>query len=142
MARAYLFAGPHRWLAVRAQYIYERFEHDEFLTFGFKELKTHRLPLGVRFFHPSGIGASLTGTYWNQEGNFEQLLDPEFKAASTDFWLVDAAVSFRLPKRYGFITVGATNLFDKDFEYYEVNIDNPTIQPTRSFFAKVTLAVP
>jgi tetratricopeptide (TPR) repeat protein len=149
LARVYVFATPHPFLALRAQYIYERFEHEPFegddpLTFGFKEVKTHRVPLGVSFFHPKGVSASVTATYWNQDGEFEDLnaFPAEFRTGSSDFWLVDTAISFRLPKRYGFISVGVSNLFDKDFEYYEVDFDNPTIQPTRTFFAKLTLAVP
>ena len=151
LARAYLFATPHRWLGLRAQYIFERFERDEecevggareCLTAGFKNVKTQRVPLGIAFFHPSGLSASLTATYWDQEGRFEQLEAIEFAAGHSKFWLFDAALNFRLPKRFGFVSVGATNLFDKDFAYYEVDFDNPTIQPKRAFFAKVTLAVP
>lgn len=151
LARAYLFATPHRWLGLRAQYLFERFEHDlqceaggprECLTFGFKTVDTHRVPLGMAFFHPSGLSASVTATYWNQEGEFEDLFTAEFQADSSDFWLVDAALNFRLPKRYGFISVGAANLFDETFEYFEVDINNPTIQPKRTFYARFTLAVP
>ncbi len=149
LARAYLFATPHRFLALRAQYSFERFERERFegdepLTFGFQEVETHSVPLGASFFHPSGFSASMTITYWKQEGQFEDLFafPPEFRAGRSDFWLVDTAIGFRLPKRYGFISVGATNLFDKDFEYFEVDFDNPTIQPKRTIFAKVTLAVP
>ena len=32
--------------------------------------------------------------------------------------------------------------FDEQFQYFEVDFDNPTIQPTRTFFARVTLALP
>jgi len=142
LGRAYFLGTPHRFLALRAQYIFERFEHDDTQTLGFREVKTHRVPLGVSFFHPSGLGASLTATYWKQEGQFEQLLVPEFLSGRSSFWLVDAAFTYRLPKRYGFVSIGATNLFDENFEYYEVDFDNPTIQPKRALFAKVTLAVP
>ena len=144
LARAYLFATPHRWVGLRAQYLFERFERAESLGLGFKELETHRVPLGVGFFHPSGLSATLTGTYWKQEGLFEDFFGEhaDLTAGQSDFWLFDAAVSFRLPKRYGFISVGVTNLFDKDFQYFEVDNNNITIQPTRSIFAKVTLAVP
>ena len=51
-------------------------------------------------------------------------------------------IYYRLPKRYGFVTVGATNLFDEKFNYFEVDVDNPHIQPGRVFFARVTLALP
>ena len=65
-----------------------------------------------------------------------------FEHGEDNFWVVDAAISYRLPKRYGFITVGVRNLFDRKFEYADTDIDNPRIQPDRFFFARVTLAIP
>jgi Tfp pilus assembly protein PilF len=140
LGRAYVFATPHPWLALRAQYVYERFEREQVPPLGFSELKTHRVPLGIGFFHPSGLSLSVTTTYWDQEGRFVR--GTGFAPGSSQFWLVDAAVSYRLPKRYGFVAVGATNLFDEEFEYFEVNLNNPTIVPKQSIFVKVTLAVP
>ena len=144
LTRAYLFAMPHRWVGLRAQYIREHFERPQGLGVGFPELQTDRVPLGVGFFHPSGVTATVTATYWNQEGQFESFFDPTAPATpgSSDFWLVDATFSYRLPKRFGFFSVGVTNLFDKDFEYFEVDPGNVTIQPTRTVFGKVTLAIP
>jgi hypothetical protein len=143
LGRAYLFATPHRWLALRAQYIYARYERVQEPVLDFTELKTQRVPLGIGFFHPSGLTANVTVTYWKQNGQFAGG-PPTFAPVpgNSDFWLVDASLSYRLPKRYGFIAVGAANLFDKDFQYYEVDFDNPTIMPKRSVFVKVTLAVP
>ena len=40
LGRAYLFAAPHKWLALRAQYLYERFERMSEPAFDFTELKT------------------------------------------------------------------------------------------------------
>jgi hypothetical protein len=151
LARAYVFATPRRWLGLRAQYIFERFERDtgcelggarECLTLGFKNVDTHRVPLGLAFFHPSGAGGSVTATYWHQKGEFEQLDFIEFYEGSSNFWLVDAAYNFRLPRRNGFFSVGVANLFDKEFDYFEVDFDNPTIQPKRTFYMRFTLAVP
>ena len=141
LGRAYLFWTPHPWLALRAQYLFERFERD---LLGPTELDTQRVPLGIGFFHPSGLSASLTATYWDQDGTFTPFFDPTvpLRSGSDDFWTVDAAISYRLPKRYGFISVGATNLFDEEFNFFEVDFDNPTIQPTRTVFARVTLAFP
>ena len=101
-------------------------------------------PCGIGFFHPSGLSTSLTTTYWDQDGMFADFLDPTLPGRSgrDAFWTVDAAISYRLPKRYGFISVGATNLFDEEFNFFEVDFDNPTIQPTRAVFARVTLAFP
>ena len=66
----------------------------------------------------------------------------EPESGSDQFWTLDLSVNYRLPKRYGFITVGVTNLFDEEFEYADTDIDNPSIQPERFFFGKVTLAFP
>jgi hypothetical protein len=141
LSRAYLFWTPHPWLSLRAGYVFERFERD---VVGPIKLDTHRVPLGVGFFHPSGFGASMTATYWNQEGTFTPFLDPTvpLRTGRDDFWIADATISYRLPKRYGFITLAATNLFDQGFRFFDVDFDNPTIQRTRTVFARLTLAFP
>jgi hypothetical protein len=62
------------------------------------------------------------------------------ESGSDRFFLVDAALSYRLPRRLGFVTVGATNLFDKEFRYQETDVRNPMIQPERLIFTRVTLS--
>jgi outer membrane receptor protein involved in Fe transport len=144
LGRGYLFWTPHPWLALSGEYLFERFQRDERFTDGVKELDTHRVPLGIRFFHPFGLSASLTTTYVNQHGMVEAVaVEPHpLRSASDNFWLVDAAINYRLPKRHGFITVGATNLFDEKFKFFDIVFDNPSIQPARTFFGRVTLAFP
>jgi len=142
LGRAYLYWTPHEWLALRAEYGYEKFEFDEKLNFGAENVKTHSFPLGVNFFHPSGLSAGLKVTYYDQEGDFERFDSGVIQSADDTFWLVDAAISYRLPKRYGFISFGVTNLFDQEFEYFEVDLKNSRIQPERQVLFKVTLAFP
>jgi tetratricopeptide (TPR) repeat protein len=148
LGRAYLFWTPHEWLALRAEYQYERYKRDKELTDGIKKLDMHRVPLGITFFHPTGLGVSLNGTYVYQDGKFEKIAGGggTFEEGDGDFVLVDAAINYRLPKRYGFLTLGVTNLFDEDFEYFDadfdVNPNSPEIQPDRVFFGKITLALP
>ena len=143
IGRAYLFWTPHEWLSLRAEYIYERLDREPPFIEGVEDSDTHRVPLGINFFHPSGLSASLTTTYYNQDGTFGSFFatDP-LQDGDDNFWLVDAAVNYRLPKRYGFLTVGATNLFDEDFKYYDSDLNNASIQPDRTVFAKITLALP
>ena len=146
LARAYMFWTPHKWVALRADYIYERFQYDEKLQTDFpSDIKTHRLPLGVNFFHPSGFSAAFTATYWRQE--IEKLppfflTDPPQRSGTEKFWTMDASVSYRLPNRHGFVSVGATNLADEKFNYYETDLKNPHLIPGRTIFARVTLALP
>jgi Flp pilus assembly protein TadD len=138
-SRLYLFSTPSDRVSLKAEYIFERFDRD---TLGPEKLITHRVPLGVRFFDPSGLGGYLTATYWNQDGRFAGFSGPDQRSGRDQFWLVDAGVSFRLPKRYGLLSIGATNLTDEDFRFFEVDFDNPTILPKRSLVARITLAFP
>jgi tetratricopeptide (TPR) repeat protein len=143
LIRAYLNWAPHKWIALTAEYLYEEFNRDERVSDGALDIDTHYVPLGIKFYHPSGLSAFLKGTYVDQEGHFERLDDVgTFIEGQDDFWLFDAAISYRLPKRYGFITVGATNLLDEKFQYFDTDRDNPRIQPERYIFGKVTLAFP
>lgn len=142
LGRVYAFWTPHPWLALSAEYQYERFERDEDFAPAFKDVTTHRVPLGLRLFHPSGLSTSLRATYFNQDGDFIRRGGTFFESGEDNFWVVDAAIGYRLPKRYGFITVGATNLFDQDFKYQETDLRNPIIQPARTVFARLTLAFP
>jgi tetratricopeptide (TPR) repeat protein len=142
LARTYLFWAPLRWLALRAEYQYEKVKRDQELTDGVKEMSTHRVPLGISFFHRSGISALVRTTYFNQDGTFESIRTGAIQSGRDDFWTVDAAINYRLPKRYGFLTLGATNLFDKKFKYFDTDFKNPSIQPDRVVFFKATLALP
>ena len=141
LGRTYLFWTPHPWLAFSAEYQYERIKNEISLADTFKEVKTHRVPLGVRFFHPSGLSASLKATYFNQDGDFTRR-GGGIESGQDEFWVVDAAIGYRLPKRYGFISVGVTNLFNKHFNYQETDLRNPIVQPGRFIYTKITLALP
>jgi tetratricopeptide (TPR) repeat protein len=142
LGRVYLYWTPHKWLGLRAEYEYEKFEYEEIANPRAKEIRTHSVPLGINFFHPSGVFAGLKATYYNQKGDFERSATATFESGDDNFWLVDAGVGFRLPKRRGFITLGVKNLFDKSFEYFEVDFKNSRIQPDRQIFARLTLAFP
>jgi outer membrane receptor protein involved in Fe transport len=144
--RTYLFWTPHRWLALTSGYEWERLVRDDLFADGAKRVETHRLPLGINFFHPSGLSASLKATYIDQRGSFERIAGTTFRSGDDHFWVVDAAFNYRLPKRYGFITVGATNLFDQKFKYFDtdrgtVNL-NPRVMPDRVVYGRITLALP
>ena len=141
LGRAYLYWTPHEWLALRAEYQYEKYKRDEEFTAGIKEVKTHSVPLGINFFHPIGFSASLKATYFDQDGDFQRLDSASFESGDDQFWVVDAAIGYRLPKRYGLITVGVTNLFDEFFKFYDTDPVSPVIQPESLVFFKFTLAL-
>lgn len=146
LGRAYLFWTPHPWLALSTEYQHEQFKNDEGVDFDYKALKTDRVALGLNLIHHSGLGASLKGTFFDQNGDFKQRGLACCEHGEDNFWVVDAALSYRLPKRYGFIKIGASNLFDQNFDYFDTNRGtsnrNPLIIPDRMFFGSVTLAFP
>jgi outer membrane receptor for ferrienterochelin and colicin len=123
--------------------MYEDLHRDEDFADGANDVETHYLPLGLNFFHPSGLSASLKGTYVYQDGEFERATNVgTFEDGDDKFWLFDAAINYRLPKRYGFISAGVKNLFDEDFDHFDTDRDNPRIQPDRTAFVSITLALP
>jgi tetratricopeptide (TPR) repeat protein len=138
LTRAYVFLAPHQMLALRLEYLYEQFE-SEGATDLPKRLDTHRLPLSLSFFHPSGFSAVVTGTYFDQEGVFVRI-GGSVRSGSDSFWTVDLSLNYRLPKRLGFLSVGATNLLDEEFNYFDIDTRNPTIVPVRRIYGRVTLS--
>ena len=78
LGRAYLYWTPHKWLAFRAEYGYEKFKYADEVNLGAREVKTHSVPLGVNFFHPSGLFAGLQATYYYQSGVFERFATTSF----------------------------------------------------------------
>jgi outer membrane receptor protein involved in Fe transport len=98
--------------------------------------------LGANFFHPSGLGAFVTGTYYKQDGLFDGFTSGQAGSDSDSFWLLDLGLRYRLPKRYGLFTVGVSNVTDKKFNYFDTDILNASIQPDRVVFGKLTLALP
>ena len=142
LRHVYLFWTPHPWLALSAEYQREKFNNNDNVAFFFREVTTDRVPLGLRLFHPSGLGLFFRTSYVNQSGDFIRRGGASSESANDHFWLVDAGISYRLPKRYGFLMVGATNLFNQHFSYQETDIQNASILPTRQFGARLTLALP
>ena len=142
LGRAYVFWTPHEWLALRAEYQYERIKRDEDFTFGIKKSETHKVPLGFDIFCDFGLSLSATTTYFDQDGDFELTFPGNFVSGDQDFWLVDASISYRLPKRYGFISVGASNLFDRKFNFEDTDPDSPSIRPERQLFVRATISFP
>ena len=141
-ARAYLFGAAHPWVTLGAEYQYEKSELDPELFFSFSTVTTHRVPLSLRFFHPSGISAYVGTTYLKQEGEFRPSAEFDFVPGDRSFWIVDAALRYRLPKRYGFLVAGVNNLTDETSPYEATDSRNLGIRPGRVIYGRVVLAVP
>ena len=142
--RAYLLWTPHEWVSLTAEWLWERLDRDRLLNLSVRTVETNYIPLGINFFHPGGLSISLKETYVDQQGVFEDFslgFPPAvFVPGKDEFWLTDLSIKYRFPRRYGFLTIGATNLFDQNFLHFDPDLNNPRIQPVRTLFASVTLA--
>ncbi|HAJ91651.1 MAG TPA: TonB-dependent receptor, partial [Gammaproteobacteria bacterium] len=133
--RLYLYWTPLDQLSVSLEAVYDLFKSDKGVATEFdnlpEEVRTVSLPLSLRYFRPSGFFAGIAGTYVDQK-----VVRSEFSTqgqGSDNFFLVDAAIGYRLPKRYGILSLEVKNLFDKEFSYqddsYREFRDEPAIGP-------------
>jgi len=142
LGRAYLYVTPHEWIALRAEYQYELIHRDQGLLFALSKVATHRVPLGVEVFHPWGWSASFGATYLDQRGVFLRNSTSTFEDGRRDFWVLDASLRYRLPRRYGFVAFGVNNFLDEKSPYQSTDVRNPSLRPGRLFYGTVTLAIP
>jgi Tfp pilus assembly protein PilF len=142
MLRGYLFGAAHSWLTLGLEYQYEDFDYDPELFLSFTTVKTHRVPLSARFFHPSGVSALLSVSYLKQEGAFRPALGSDYLPGDRSFWVVDAALRYRLPRRFGFITAGVNNLTDETQTYEATDPQNLAIRPGRVVYGRIVVAFP
>ena len=140
LGRAYFHLTPHRWWALSFEYQFERFIRDLSFTGpeDFTELTTQRLMLEPRFFHPSGFRASLKATYANQAGEFGDFFG-DIVPGEDAFWVVDLSIGYRLPKRFGLITLVGKNVFDEKFRFQDTDPGNPRIFSERLMLVKFNL---
>jgi len=116
---------------------------------GVLELKTHKLPLSVSYFHPSGFSTELTTTYYDQEGKFIDTTGMTTQDGKDRGWVTDLALNYRFPKRLGSVSVGVKNLFDTDLLFEDRNSYDSanaalTASPSefseeRLFFGKISI---
>ena len=140
--RAYLFWIPKDWISASLEYGSSRFKRDPSFVGpdGITTLNTQKFPVGVNFFHPNGASLRVKATYVDQNGEFGNPLFGATESDSDQFWVVDAMVGYRLPKRYGIVSLEAKNLFDKGFRFQDIDPSNPEFVPEQAILAKITLS--
>jgi len=143
MSRAYLYWTPLNCLSLSAEYEWEKFDRELKFTGPelIHDLETHLVPLGVNIFWPFGLIFRSTFTYVNQAGKFDPFpLSFVTEEGRDSFWIVSAGLGYRFPKRFGLISVEARNLFDKEFQFQNMDSAGPRIAPERLILAKMTLS--
>ncbi|MEQ1666168.1 MAG: TonB-dependent receptor, partial [Bdellovibrionales bacterium] len=148
LGRAYLNFTPLSYVALGAEYYFERINQpgrpisgDNALSGGlFDIVETHRVPLSLSLFHPSGFSFKIKNSFVHQSGVFQNQNTLKSFSDKSDFFVVDLNLSYRLPKRYGMLTLGVNNLFNDKLAYQNTNINEPIFAPGRTLFSRFTLA--
>ena len=131
----YLYWTPTDRLAVKTEFAYDLYRSElgvatENGTVP-ENVETYSAPISLSYFDPSGWFARLGGTFVHQKLG---LAKTAIQAQGNDsFFLVDADLGYRFPKRWGLASIGVKNLFDKQFKYqddsYREFRDEPTTGP-------------
>ena len=139
--RAYASWLPHDRLAVGVNYLFERFDVPPLGrdAMSILQLRTHRIPVDVRYFTTQGIYAQLTATRISQRGLFFAVPLPV--PGEDRFWVVDTTVGFRIPRRAGRLALEIKNLFDEEFSFQDTDPANPVVRPGRLMVFSFTLGI-
>lgn len=119
--RLYLYLAAGEQVALSAELAYDRFREPSASADAFRpvpaEVTTTSVPLGVSYFRPNGLFASLRVTYVEQR--VERAADAVFAQDKDSFSLVDVAVGYRFAQRRGIASLGVKNLTDEEFEFLD-----------------------
>jgi len=94
--------------------------------------KTWRIRPQMRVFLPVGFYGSVAGSRYDQEVHvFGGLLSPVRRVIDSEFWTLDAALGWRLPRRLGSISLEGTNLTDRELTFYEQSLQEQLVPARR-----------
>jgi hypothetical protein len=141
---SYLNWAASSRVTLSIEYLYEHVDRekaDDLINIEeFFKLDTHKIPFSIKLFHPLGITAGATASHIDQKGDFVNPSDASIVTDSDQFWVIDASIDYRLPKRYGIINLEAKNLFDEQFDFQDTDPANPEIFPARTILLRLTVS--
>ena len=164
---AYLYWTPFREWVATAEFRWDRFKIEEepisFVNCPTR-VDTRTVPFTLSYFNPGGFFSRIGIAYVRQQIDELAFDFRRFEAVEFDdtenFVVLNAAIGYRLPKRWGIVTLGATNLLDEEFKFQDdsfrtltpagvgaaFNIAIPGLRsnanflPDRMLFATITLS--
>jgi tetratricopeptide (TPR) repeat protein len=143
--KGYLYWAPHREWVAGVEYRFERFKLEKRISsdlFRPTRVETMSVPFEVAYFNPLGFFAKLGATYVRQQVELGPL--STFDEDSDEFVVVEIGAGYRLPNRWGILSVDVRNLLDENFLYQDDNFRTfelraPAFIPDRTIFATLTL---
>lgn len=145
--RAYIYWSISNNLALTTEAVYDEYHRDFLDPTRSPDVTTVSVPVGLKYFHASGLIAGVTGTYVDQTvARFVGPTPTDYDDFETKFAVYDAYIGYRLPKNQGSLMLSVRNIGDRDFEYqddsYRTYQDITTISPylpERTFMGRISL---
>jgi tetratricopeptide (TPR) repeat protein len=145
---AYLYGLlGHNW-SLRAEPQFETFNRNVNPLNGFQpnQIETFSIPVSINYFNAKGLFASLRGTQVNQNAERPDFAEPinKLQKNSSDFFLLDFSMGYRIAKRKGLFRVDIKNILNKNFQYrvsrfyLPVEGIGPLYVPSRTVLASFT----
>jgi Flp pilus assembly protein TadD len=146
--RAYVSWLVRPSLSASAEYVYD-FRYRDLPpstgdVFPIKSV-TRQIPLGLTYHHPAGPFASVRSSHVSQDLRFRTPGTGVETTGESDFWVTDASIGTRLPRRLGTVSLDLLNVFDEHFQYQDTDFFGtprvPLFQPRRLILlrARITL---
>jgi tetratricopeptide (TPR) repeat protein len=134
--RSYIYWTAYEHWVLSADYRSEYTESTA-ITTPFSKRSTKTVPLAARYF-VERFFSEIKATHVHQR--VQSLQFP----GGDDFWVLDAVLGYRLPNRFGFLSLEARNLTDNHFQFLDNNafspeINSPRFIPERAYLLRITL---
>jgi tetratricopeptide (TPR) repeat protein len=146
--RAYGYWLLDRNWSLTAEYQYEGFKmlNGQYRRISLPtQLETTTVPLNLRYFNPTGFFAGVGTTYVDQQITYDPEANPSMASGSDHFFLFDATMGYRLPKRWGIVALEVRNLTNQQFQFQDYwfqtasNNTDPRFLPERTWLARFIL---
>jgi hypothetical protein len=104
-------------------------------------LRTHQLPVGIGYFHSSGLSFNARATYTHQTGEYVNThYSPlQYSSGKEAVWLTDLELGYRLHRNAGVFAIGARNIFDRPFRLQDIDLDIPQFIPGRAIYGRLSM---
>jgi len=142
---AYVSGALTTWMTATLGYDYYQRDFDTTETTstgGFQDrVETQRFRPELRFFAPNGIFVRLAGARYDQQVDQRDAFDAAVATLSTvnsEFWVMDAAIGYRFPKRWGSFVIDGRNVFNEKFLFYDRLIQEQVV-PARQVTARLEI---
>jgi len=144
LGSAYFNATIGKRVALGIEYAYEERDFD-FTQVSNNSLfedyvETKRFRPEARVFLPFGLFASVRATHYDQRvDQFDDFSSDVRTAVEADFWIGDLEIGYRLPKRWGSISLTASNITDEKFTFYRSSLEESVV-PARTVILSASFA--